>query len=62
MFCKLYPSVFVTFAGIVNKILSLDIFVVLGKLTYGAYLLNPAIILLAYSLNYYVFYINVAML
>ncbi|XP_048270686.1 nose resistant to fluoxetine protein 6-like [Bombus terrestris] len=46
--------------GIVNKILSLDIFVVLGKLTYGAYLLNPVIIFLAYSLNYYAFYFNIA--
>ncbi|XP_073967726.1 nose resistant to fluoxetine protein 6-like [Bombus fervidus] len=45
--------------GIVNKILSLDIFVILGKLTYGAYLLNPVTILLAYSLNYYVFYVNI---
>ena len=48
------------FAGIMNKILSLDIFVVLGRLTYGAYLLNPVIILLAYSLNYYVFCFNMA--
>ncbi|XP_003394659.2 nose resistant to fluoxetine protein 6 [Bombus terrestris] len=46
--------------GIMNKILSLDIFVVLGRLTYGAYLLNPVIILLAYSLNYYVFCFNMA--
>ncbi|XP_050471975.1 nose resistant to fluoxetine protein 6-like [Bombus huntii] len=45
--------------GIVNKILSLDIFIILGKLTYGAYLLNPVTILLAYSLNYYVLYINI---
>ena len=50
----------VMFAGIMNKILSLDIFVVLGRLTYGAYLLNPVIILLAYSLNYYVFCFNMA--
>ncbi|XP_003485325.1 nose resistant to fluoxetine protein 6-like [Bombus impatiens] len=45
--------------GIVNKILSLDIFVPFSKLTYGAYLLNPVTILLAYSLNYYVLYINI---
>ncbi|XP_068969037.1 nose resistant to fluoxetine protein 6-like [Bombus flavifrons] len=45
--------------GIVNKILSLDIFIILGKLTYGAYLLNPVTILLAYSLNYYVLYVNI---
>ena len=60
MYCKLHPSILVTLAGIVNKILSLDIFVVLGKLTYGAYLLNPVIIFLAYSLNYYAFYFNIA--
>ncbi|XP_068968944.1 nose resistant to fluoxetine protein 6-like isoform X4 [Bombus flavifrons] len=45
--------------GIVNKILSLDIFIILGKLTYGVYLLNPVTILLAYSLNYYVLYVNI---
>ncbi|XP_033205346.1 nose resistant to fluoxetine protein 6-like [Bombus vancouverensis nearcticus] len=45
--------------GIVNKILSLDIFVPFSKLTYGAYLLNPVTILLVYSLNFYVLYINI---
>ncbi|XP_043578465.1 nose resistant to fluoxetine protein 6-like isoform X3 [Bombus pyrosoma] len=47
--------------GIVNKILSLDIFVVLGKLTYGAYLINCIIILSLYSLNNYslsIYYTN----
>ena len=53
MFCKLHPSIFVTFAGIVNKILSLDIFVPLGKLTYGAYLIHCIIIYLLYSSNNY---------
>ncbi|XP_024227372.2 nose resistant to fluoxetine protein 6-like [Bombus impatiens] len=43
-------------AGIVKKILSLDIFVVLSKLTYGAYLLNPILILSAFSSSYYPFY------
>ncbi|XP_003394505.2 nose resistant to fluoxetine protein 6 isoform X1 [Bombus terrestris] len=39
--------------GIVNKILSLDIFVPLGKLTYGAYLIHCIIIYLLYSSNNY---------
>ncbi|XP_033361153.1 nose resistant to fluoxetine protein 6-like [Bombus vosnesenskii] len=43
-------------AGIVKKILSLDIFVVLSKLTYGVYLLNPILILSAFSSSYYPFY------
>ena len=53
MFCKLDPSIFVTFAGIVNKILSLDIFVPLSKLTYSAYLINCIITLSVYSLDNY---------
>jgi peptidoglycan/LPS O-acetylase OafA/YrhL len=39
-FCKLHSIIFDTFAGIVNKVLLLDIFVTLGKLTYGVYLVN----------------------
>nr|XP_033205023.1 nose resistant to fluoxetine protein 6-like [Bombus vancouverensis nearcticus] len=45
-------------AGIVKKILSLDIFVVLSKLTYSAYLLNPILILSAFSSTYYPFYVD----
>ncbi|XP_068969040.1 O-acyltransferase like protein-like [Bombus flavifrons] len=43
---------------IVKKILSLDVFVVLSKLTYGAYLLNPIFILSAFSSSYYPFYVD----
>ncbi|XP_048260581.1 nose resistant to fluoxetine protein 6-like isoform X1 [Bombus terrestris] len=39
--------------GIVNKILSLDIFVPLSKLTYGAYLVNCIITLSLHSLDNY---------
>ncbi|XP_024225384.2 nose resistant to fluoxetine protein 6-like, partial [Bombus impatiens] len=39
--------------GIVNKILSLDIFVPFSKLTYGVYLINCIIILSLYSLDNY---------
>ncbi|XP_060811651.1 nose resistant to fluoxetine protein 6-like [Bombus pascuorum] len=42
--------------GIVNKFLSLDIFVILGKLTYGAYLINCIITLSLYSLDNYSFF------
>ncbi|XP_076473295.1 nose resistant to fluoxetine protein 6-like isoform X2 [Bombus vancouverensis nearcticus] len=45
-------------AGIVKKILSLDIFVVLSKLAYGVYLLNPILILSAFSSTYYPFYVD----
>ena len=45
-------------AGIVKKILSLDIFVILSKFTYGAYLLNPIFILSVLSSRYYPFYID----
>ncbi|XP_050472218.1 nose resistant to fluoxetine protein 6-like [Bombus huntii] len=45
-------------AGIVNKILSLDIFVILSKFTYGAYLLNPIFILSVLSSSYYPFYFD----
>ncbi|XP_043578478.1 nose resistant to fluoxetine protein 6-like [Bombus pyrosoma] len=45
-------------AGIVKKILSLDVFLVLSKLTYGAYLLNPILILSAFSSSYYPFYVD----
>ncbi|XP_068968940.1 nose resistant to fluoxetine protein 6-like [Bombus flavifrons] len=45
-------------AGIVKKMLSLDIFVILSKFTYGAYLLNPILILSALSSSYYPFYFD----
>ena len=41
-----------------KKILSLDIFVILSKFTYGAYLLNPIFILSVLSSRYYPFYID----
>ncbi|XP_033361406.1 uncharacterized protein LOC117239718 [Bombus vosnesenskii] len=53
-----HPNIFDTFAGIVKKILSLDIFVVLSKLAYGVYLLNPILILSAFSSTYYPFYVD----
>ncbi|XP_043578477.1 nose resistant to fluoxetine protein 6-like [Bombus pyrosoma] len=43
-------------AGIVKKMLSLDIFVILSKFTYGAYLLNPILIYSILSSSYYSFY------
>ncbi|XP_043578459.1 nose resistant to fluoxetine protein 6-like isoform X2 [Bombus pyrosoma] len=48
--------------GIVNKILSLDIFVSFSKLTYGAYLTNCIITLSLYSLDNYslfLYYTNI---
>ncbi|XP_033361157.1 nose resistant to fluoxetine protein 6-like [Bombus vosnesenskii] len=48
--------------GIVNKILSLDIFVPFSKLTYGVYLINCIIILSLYSLDNYslfLYYTNI---
>ncbi|XP_060812013.1 nose resistant to fluoxetine protein 6-like [Bombus pascuorum] len=44
--------------GIVNKILSLDIFVILGKLTYGAYLINCIITLSLYALDNYSYFMD----
>ncbi|XP_033205028.2 nose resistant to fluoxetine protein 6-like isoform X1 [Bombus vancouverensis nearcticus] len=49
--------------GIVNKILSLDIFVPFSKLTYGVYLINCIIILSLYSLDNYplfLYYTNIS--
>ncbi|XP_071855910.1 nose resistant to fluoxetine protein 6-like [Bombus fervidus] len=45
-------------AWIVKKLLSLDIFIVLSKFTYGIYLVNPILIILAITSQYYPFYFD----
>lgn len=41
------------FAGIVNKILSLDIFSRLSKLSYTIYLIHPVLVMSIYSVRNY---------